>query len=812
MDFEAIDASNQPHPEKMDEGFIATAYPNVQENLKLTVKEQVIPEELASSTGTLSSLQYLAKDFSFGDQFFNDNPSEAENEKSNAETKAESMMFVTIHQDTSAIPLMTSPVIDLISRPDSPNEHRPLQATATATTTTATTTTTTLPLPPQQQQSATDSILIKCIGELEQHMANLVSKAVDEIVTDAVDWAIQAPLRDRFRDLPEADIKEILHHRMWESNSYKAHEDHKQLYEALEKSMARDHTDQLLTDLAKARIKKKRRHDSSNTPPRSPPYQPPPSPPPAGPSGTLGASGSSQLPHPPPPPPSTNQSDQSKSTAALSSLKTAASAEYTAWTTTDTGLKQYVLSIPKELDMDDDTTPDEQVQSSGDEDIGHDHIPTVNLRQSWWKPLTEDRPATPEPAWSIPSSDLPVLVNNWASALASTYAPPPENSLLAQTGDMAIFMDWFCKKQGITELKQQDLEGPAYEIVKVFHPNVIHLQYQMEECHKLLTDQVDESIIRYNVSKPLPLGGPPGQVTIQSDFFFNKDLEYLRYGRKSGRPALSILKMKAAYYPDVGLEQMVPDQMWIEEECKYDIAAMYGISHWWFQRQRFYIDRHTSEGDRRAVRTHMRILSVVRIEVFSLYGYDYMKTIVLRRADLKEYTIAESDSIICTRSVFEDLNLLNPLRNLVIRQRVEDFQLGIESYQMQLNLTKPKWDATGFEYKHDFTVIDSPTDVTFRDKYGVQMIMRFNEIYKFSDGTLQQIDEALDYRVKESKVNRMNPGLNTRFWTRKDVDRSKEFMFAIQKWLKTRRIFRNLERFVGGRIREGDYRLLQRTE
>ncbi|GJY79875.1 hypothetical protein Tco_0492626 [Tanacetum coccineum] len=80
------------------------------------------------------------------------------------------------------------------------------------------------------------------------------------------------------------------------------------------------------------------------------------------------------------------------------------------------------------------------------------------------------------------------------------------------------------------------------------------------------------------------------------------------------------------------------------------------------------------------------------------------------------------------------------------------------------------------------------------------MIMRFNEIHKFSDGTLQQIDEALDYRVKEFKVNRMNPGLNTRFWSTKDVDRSKEFMFAIQKRLKTRRIFRNLESFVGGRV------------
>ncbi|GJY38742.1 hypothetical protein Tco_0425106 [Tanacetum coccineum] len=287
----------------------------------------------------------------------------------------------------------------------------------------------------------------------------------------------------------------------------------------------------------------------------------------------------------------------------------------------------------------------------------------------------------------------------------------------------------------------QGPEGPAFEIVKVFHPNV-------------------------NVSKPLPLGGEPGHVTIQPDFFFNKDLEYLRLGRKGGRPALSISKMKAAYYPDVGLEQLVPDQFWIEEECKYDIAAMYGISHWWVQRQRFYIDRFSSEGDRRAVRTHMRILS-------------------------------KGTSNTCYPSDFDDSVLFN---------HQEDFSVGIESYQTQLNLTKPRWEATGFEFKHDYTVIDSPRAVTFRDKYGVQMIMRFNEIHKFSDGTLQQIDEALDYRVKEFQINRTNPGMNTRFWSKKDVDRSKDFIFAIQKRLKTRRIFRNLESFVGGRIREGDYR------
>nr|GFA58084.1 hypothetical protein [Tanacetum cinerariifolium] len=198
-----------------------------------------------------------------------------------------------------------------------------------------------------------------------------------------------------------------------------------------------------------------------------------------------------------------------------------------------------------DLQMDEDMAPDEQAQSSDDEDIGSAHIPKVNLRQDWWKPLEEERTATPEPAWSIPSSDVPVAMNNWASALESNYSPPPEDSLLAQTGDIATFMD----------------------------------------C-------------------------------------------------KGSRLALSISNMKAAYYPNVGLEQMVSDQFWIKEECKYDIAAI-------------------------AVRTHMGILSVVRIKVFSMYGYEYMKKIVLRRADLTEHVIEERDFKCMYPSDFEDLYLLN---------------------------------------------------------------------------------------------------------------------------------------------------------
>ncbi|GJZ57855.1 hypothetical protein Tco_0613349 [Tanacetum coccineum] len=242
-DAEVTDATSQPQPGQMDKEFTATAYPNIQENLKLTVDDPVIPEEPASSTGTLSSLQHLAKDFSFGDQFFNDKPLEANNEKTTTDTEAESMVSVTIHQDTSAIPPMTSPVLDLMDVPDSPTVYRPLPTTTTATATTTTTIMTTIPLPPQPQQVSSDSILLNRLGELEQHIADLVdanqaleerldkhgsrlyrlenqdianqvSRAVDEIVTDAVDWAMHAPLRERFRDLPEVDIKEILYNRM----------------------------------------------------------------------------------------------------------------------------------------------------------------------------------------------------------------------------------------------------------------------------------------------------------------------------------------------------------------------------------------------------------------------------------------------------------------------------------------------------------------------------------------------------------------------------------------------------------------------
>ncbi|GKB68228.1 hypothetical protein Tco_0929640 [Tanacetum coccineum] len=96
----------------------------------------------------------------------------------------------------------------------------------------------------------------------------------------------------------------------------------------------------------------------------------------------------------------------------------------------------------------------------------------------------------------------------------------------------------------------------------------------------------------------------------------------------------------------------------IDDVCTYDVSAKYGISHWWFTQQKFYIDRHASPSRRKEVRTHMRILSVVKIKAYLRYEYDYLSEIVLRRADFQEHTFAEKDFKNLYPSDFEDLNLL----------------------------------------------------------------------------------------------------------------------------------------------------------
>ncbi|GJY50512.1 hypothetical protein Tco_0441359, partial [Tanacetum coccineum] len=160
---------------------------------------------------------------------------------------------------------------------------------------------------------------------------------------------MRAPLRAHFKDLPTFDMNEILLQRILEENYDKGHAVHRVAYEALQDSIRRDECEDFDVDKAQEETKKKSKQDSPKTPPRFPPSPPPPPPPPSGASGAsgiIGAFDSAQAPPLPPPSSSTHQGGQSTSTTALSSLKTAASAEYSAWTTADTRIKPSITMIP----------------------------------------------------------------------------------------------------------------------------------------------------------------------------------------------------------------------------------------------------------------------------------------------------------------------------------------------------------------------------------------------------------------------------------------------------------------------------------
>ncbi|GJW19155.1 hypothetical protein Tco_0026591 [Tanacetum coccineum] len=368
-----------------------------------------------------------------------------EPEKSNTESEVQSMVTVPIQQDTSSVLPMTTLAIDLIvSHPVSTMIHAPLP-TSTATVITITTTTSLLPPPPQPQQSSFDPILLQRISELEQHMADLIQSnlALEERLDKHGSKLYNLENLNIPHKVSQAvDEIEILQQRMFEEKSYEAHEDHKNLFAALQKSLERDYSNQLLADLEEARRKKRKKRATLRSPSRSSLSHPPPPPPPAGASGALGtsgASGPSQLPPPPPPP----------------SIGTSGSAQQQG-----IGVSRAQELYPTDSLMHDDSIPDEQVHLSADEDSGNDHLPKADSRKDWWKPLpAKERPATPELAWTILSSNMSYVENNWASALVSTYETPAENSLLAKTRDMTTFMNWYCRQVNKTEITEVDFEG-----------------------------------------------------------------------------------------------------------------------------------------------------------------------------------------------------------------------------------------------------------------------------------------------------------------------------------------------------------------
>ncbi|GJY69574.1 retrovirus-related pol polyprotein from transposon TNT 1-94 [Tanacetum coccineum] len=133
------------------------------------------------------------------------------------------------------------------------------------------------------------------------------------------------------------------------------------------------------------------------------------------------------------------------------------------------------------------------------------------------------RPPTPDPEWNKRQVVLDQPAQPWFNQMVSASKDP-----LTFNDLMATLIDF----------------------------SNIELKYNFQECFNALIDKIDCNL--FDLSKPLPLKGPPCHRSIAVDYFFNNDLEYLKTSDPEVTYTTFITKIKDARYEIKGIKDMVP--------------------------------------------------------------------------------------------------------------------------------------------------------------------------------------------------------------------------------------------------------------
>ncbi|GJU84836.1 hypothetical protein Tco_1292382 [Tanacetum coccineum] len=304
----------------------------------------------------------------------------------------------------------------------------------------------------------------------------------------------------------------------------------------------------------------------------------------------------------------------------------------------------------------------------------------------------------------------------------------------------------------------------------------------------------------FDLSKPLPLITHGKRQRVPFEFFINNDLKYLQGGILTMTYTTSTTKTKAAKYDLLGIEDMVPN-IWSPVKVAYDKYELWGISHWREQHKSFYAYARGMQS-RGYVCSTKRILVVTHISVMRKHGYGYLEEIVVRRANNVLYRFKEGDDVADFAIALRMFT-----RSLVIQKRVEDLQLGVESYQKKINVTKPDTTRPDLRKRYPYTPYKDPQGFIYVDDYKRNRLMPSDELYKFSYGTLTRLLSSLEDITKNIEMEYFPK----RRWSTLEKKRAHFMIKDINKLLKERGMMRSLAKFVGGRLYKTDLKLLQRT-
>nr|GEW44577.1 hypothetical protein [Tanacetum cinerariifolium] len=389
---------------------------------------------------------------------------------------------------------------------------------------------------------------------------------------------------------------------------------------------------------------------------------------------------------------------------------------------------------------------------------------------------TLQKPPTLDHDWNKTFPAVQGSTQTWISELAKQADTRSSfNELLDTSLDFSKFiMNWLI----VDTLTPKILAGPTYELMKGSCRSLIELEYHLEEVYKATTDQLDwvnpkGQQYPHNLLQPLSLiPDNQGRHVIPFAHFINNDLEYLWGGASSRKYTTSVKKTKAADYGHI---------KWSED-------LFYG----------FAVNRESALD----VYSKRRIIAVTNLKIVEWHSYKHLDWISIRRDDDKIYKFKEGNFKRLRLQDIEDMLLLlgqGKLSNLTVEE--------LESYQKRLNLTKPDTYRSDLKRRKVYTAYSNSRGFIYQNKDKKNRLIRIDELHKFSNWTLNDVRTTLDDHLKGIRMQYLPQTI------RRKVIRTEQaaMIKAIDKMLKTRRIMRSLEKFVGGRLYEGDFRMLQRT-
>ncbi|GJW82143.1 hypothetical protein Tco_0146118 [Tanacetum coccineum] len=176
----------------------------------------------------------------------------------------------------------------------------------------------------------------------------------------------------------------------------------------------------------------------------------------------------------------------------------------------------------------------------------------------------------------------------------------------------------------------------------------------------------------------------------KEDFFINNDLEYLNGGDLSKWYSTSVTKTKAATYEIKWIEDLVRN-LWSPVTVKYDKHAYWGLT------------------------------------IMKKHDYGHLEKIEVRREDQKLYKFREGDFPRLPLQDIEDMLLL------LVQQKLTNLTID---------------ERSNLRNKTTYTAYSDPKGVIYKDQNNRKRLMRADELHKFSDGTLNDVQTTLNNIAK----------------------------------------------------------------